>query len=192
MPPPWCARCGRQLRIAGTCRDCGEGRRRVDLIRAAFAYRGPLPGLVHALKYRRHRSIAKPLASWMAGALARFPELAGADAVTAVPLHPARLAERGFNQAALLADGLVSAYGRPLLETLERTANTRPQWRLGREQRAKNLRLAFRPKTDGRIAGKSFLLIDDVCTTGETLDNCAAALRAAGAVKVTAFVLARD
>ena len=180
------------MRIPGICRDCAEGKRRIDLIRAAFAYRGPVPGLVYALKYRRHRSVAESLAGWMAGAFARFPELGGADVLTAVPLHPARLADRGFNQAELLAAGLVSISGKPLLETLDRTTNTRPQWRLDRVQRAKNLRLAFRPKTDGRIAGKSILLIDDVCTTGETLDNCAVALRAAGAVRVTAFVLARD
>lgn len=128
----------------------------------------------------------------MAGALMRFPELAGADALAAVPLHPSRLSERGFNQAALLAQRLVPLYGKPLLDALERTDNTRPQWQLGREERAKNLRMAFRASRSCPIAGRTLLLIDDVCTTGETLENCAAALKAAGAVRVLGFVLARD
>ena len=192
MEPPWCPRCGRPGRNAGRCPDCREEGRSIDLIRAVFAYRGALPRLVHAMKYARHRSVAQALAGWMAGALARYPELAGADALVAVPLHPARLSERGFNPAALLARGLVSISGRPLLDALERAGNTRPQWTLTRAQRAANLRSALRAKPAARVAGRRLLVIDDVCTTTETLENCAAALKGAGAAWVAGYVLARD
>lgn len=192
MKPPWCARCGRSLPGGGSCRDCRDKTFSLDRIRAAFPYKGPIPPLLRAFKYRGQISAGETLAGWMAGMFFRFPELWGADAVVPVPLHPERRRERGFNQAALLARPVAAACRRPIEEALERRRNTPPQWRLARAQRPENLRGAFAVKPASRPMGRSFLLIDDVCTTGETLESCARALKAAGASRISAFALARD
>jgi ComF family protein len=128
----------------------------------------------------------------MSGVLPRFPELCGADVVVPVPLHAKRLRERGFNQALILAEKTASIYNRPIEECLDRHRDTMPQWFLNRSQRLENLRDAFRARDGFKFSGRSFLLIDDVCTTGATLENCAEALLRAGAKNVYAFVLARD
>ena len=192
MNPPWCGRCGRQLKGGGRCRDCRGMSFSLDCIRAAFPYRGPVPTLLHAFKYRGWLSVGRALAGWMAGMLPRYPELWGADAVVPVPLHPKRQTERGFNQAAILAREVIFTYPASIREILERRRNTPPQWRLTPAQRSGNLRDAFRVNPVARLGGTSLLLIDDVCTTGATLENCAQALKAAGAARVSAFVMARS
>jgi ComF family protein len=128
----------------------------------------------------------------MAGMLPRFPELSGVDALVPVPLHPKRLRQRGFNQAFLLAHEAASIYSKPVEEILERRRNTLPQWRLTRSRRSENLRQAFEVRPPARLGGRTFLLIDDVCTTGATLESCAQTLKAAGASRICAYVLARD
>jgi ComF family protein len=137
-------------------------------------------------------SAGQALGGWMAGMLPRFPELWGADIIIPVPLHPKRLRERGFNQAAILARYVACVYKKPIEEILERKRHTLPQWRLTRNGRTANLREAFEVRTGIQLAGKSMLLIDDVCTTGATLESCAQTLKAAGAARICAFVLARD
>jgi ComF family protein len=160
------------------------------LVRAAFLYRGPVPGLVHAFKYRGRRAAARAAGRWMACLLPRFPELAGHDSLVPVPLHPRRLEERGYNQAGLLADELSRMAGPPVLELLRRARPTRPQWDLDRQSRLRNLAGAFLASPQAR--GRSVLLIDDVCTSGASLEECGRALHRAGALRVSAYVLARQ
>jgi ComF family protein len=189
--PPFCLRCGEPARACGThCRACAGRAFSCRLIRAAFLYRGPVPGLVHAFKYRGRRQAAQAAGRWMACLFHGLPELAGHDAAAPVPLHPRRLRERGYNQAAELAAPVAAAAGLPLLDLLARVKTTRPQWGLDRRSRAENLAAAFqaRPLAQGR----SVLLIDDVCTSGASLEECGRALLRAGARRVSAFVLARQ
>lgn len=113
-----------------------------------------------------------------------------ADVVVPVPLYPARLKERGFNQAALLARELAQQSGLAMnKQTLIRHRSTASQVGLDAEQRKENVRNAFRC-TDDALSGKRVLVIDDVCTTGSTLGACAAALHAGGADSVRALTLA--
>jgi ComF family protein len=172
------------------CRTCSGRAFSCRLIRAAFFYRGPVPGLVHAFKYRGRRRAARTAGRWMACLLPGLPELGGHDAVVPVPLHPRRLRERGYNQAAELAAPVAAAAGLPVLDLLARVKSTRPQWGLDRRSRAENLAAAF--QACPRAEGRSVLLIDDVCTSGASLEECGRALRRAGARRVSAFVLARQ
>jgi ComF family protein len=189
--PPFCRRCAEPL--AGgqdLCRACTGRSLACRLVRAAFLYRGPVPSLVHAFKYRGRRSAARAAGRWMACRLSRFPELSGHDTLVAVPLHPRRLRERGYNQAGLLAEGLARMTGQPVLDLLQRARPTRPQWDLDRQSRRENLAGAFLAAPQAR--GKSILLIDDVCTSGASLEECGRALLRAGAARVAAYVFARQ
>ena len=189
--PPFCLRCADPVRDGGTlCRACSGRPFACRLVRAAFLYRGPAPALVHAFKYRGRRAAARAAGRWMACLLPRFPELSGHDTLAPVPLHPRRLRERGYNQAGLLAAEVARALGLPVLDLLQRAKATRPQWDLDRRSRARNLAGAFVAAPQAR--GKSVLLIDDVCTSGASLEECGRALLRAGAARVTAYVLARQ
>lgn len=192
MQPPWCGRCCRPLRSGGLCADCRDKDSSLSCLRAAFPYRPPIPRLLHEFKYQGRASVGRLLATWLAGMLPCYPELRGVDVVAPVPLHPRRLRERGFNQASVLAGGIETVYPMHVQELLERDKNTLPQWRLTKSRRLENLREAFTALPGTELDGKSILLIDDVCTTGSTLESCANALKAAGAARVCAFVLARD
>ena len=174
------------------CHDCRKGLRSVDAIRGAFLYRPPLPRLLHSFKYGARPSVGESLGFWMAGALARFPELEGADALVPVPLHPSRLRERGFNQALILARHVGKASGLQVLDALSRRTDTAAQWRFSRRKREGRLRGVFLAGPQAGLWGRHVLLIDDVCTSGGTLEGCARALREAGAASVRAYVLARS
>jgi ComF family protein len=163
----------------------------LDLLRAAFLYRDPLPRLLYAFKYAGRPEIGRTLADWTAAAFLRAQGFADADALVPVPLHARRQRHRGFNQALVLAQGLSRASRLPVLEALARTRATLPQWRFGREDRLHRLEGAFSPRTGVTVRGRSLILVDDVATTGGTLEACAHALRRAGARTVKAFVLAR-
>ncbi len=144
---------------------------------------------VHRLKYNGCTALAEPLGDLMATYWMR--NAMPSDIVVPVPLHADRLRERGYNQAALLARALARRVGLTLDEqTLVRKRATAPQVDLDAEQRQENVRDAFLCTGD-RLANKRVLLIDDVCTTGATLEACAVALYQGGARSVQALTLAR-
>ena len=129
----------------------------------------------------------------MAAALSLHPELSGFDALAAVPIHPRRERERGYNQAQLIAREIAAATGLPLLDVLERSRAAAPSWRLGRVERRTELAGAYaaRPGAQALVTRKRVLVIDDVAATGTTLEACAAALRAAGALDAAGYAFAR-
>ncbi len=187
---PLCARCGMRVGPERThCPPCGRRLFSCRIVRAAFEYRGPAVSLVHAFKFRGRRDAAAAGGREMAAALARTPELAGGDGLVPVPLHRGRLRERGYNQALMLAEVVAAASGLPVLEALSRRRATRPLWKLGRRGRGKHLAGAF--SATETVLGRRLLLIDDVATTTQTLEECAKALQEAGAAEVRALVLAR-
>ena len=186
--PPYCPRCGAAA-TGPSCLRCAALPERAPLTRAAFRYRGPIPPLLHAFKYRGRLDAGALLAAWLAEGFTRYPELGRPDAVVPVPLHPRREAERGFNQADLLAGALAQAAVLPVRRLLRRRRNTPPQARRARQERGGRLEGAF--EACGEAAGLRLLLIDDAMTSGETLAACAAALEGAGAAQVAAFVLTR-
>ena len=143
--------------------------------------------LVHALKYGGRPGLAGALGERLARAL---PAAHGADLVTAVPLHAARRRERGYNQAWRLAEALADRLGMPAVEdVLARVRPTAPQARLDPERRRRNLADAFAVREPQRYRDRRVLIVDDVLTTGATLDACLSTLAAAGA-RPTGAVLA--
>ena len=153
----------------------------VEICCAPFRYEGPVVGLIHGMKYGALPGIAREtLAPCMAEMLrARKVQC---DLVIPVPLHPRRAYDRGYNQSALLAQGVGEALGVPVSGALKRVRYTKSQARLSHEARQSNLTGAF--SCGAEVAGKRVLLIDDVFTTGSTAMECARALRKAGAVSV--------
>lgn len=154
-----------------------------------YPYLPPLQDAICLFKYRGKVSLARPLGQLMIKSL---PASLDADLVIPVPLHPTRLREREFNQSLLLADQVAKHVGRPLSFTnLVRTAPSEPQSTLSRKERMKNLRQAFAVRKPELVAQKRILLIDDVFTTGTTVNECAKVLRTAGAEAVFVLTLAR-
>ena len=187
-----CTSCGEPLSRPGLCGHCKAGPRAFRHIRSAFRFEGPLRHAVHALKYEKRRSIAAPLAGLMGMQLAS-PDRAGM-LLCAVPLHPGRLKERGFNQSAELARTLGQQWGLECLpdHVLQRIRATESQVELDQAARQANVAGAFAVNDPALIMGRGIILVDDVCTTGATLDACAQALRAAGASVVDGVTLARQ
>lgn len=153
--------------------------------RAVGEYDGAMRRILHALKYDRHRSIALALGAMMRAQGAGV--LAGADCAVPVPLHWRRQWSRGFNQAADLAAGL----GLPVVHALRRSRNTPSQTDLPAGRRHANVRHAFRLGRRRRLQGACVVLVDDVSTTGATLEACASVLLAAGVGEVRTLTAAR-
>jgi ComF family protein len=171
-----------------TC-GCRSRLRALSRLRSAVAYEGPVEAAVHRFKYEGWRRLAGPLALLLAERL--VVEGLAAQWVLPVPLHPARLRQRGFNQADLIARELTRrlAIGRPP-GRLVRIRPTPPQVGHDRLWRLENVRGAFEWRGED-LAGRSVLVVDDVATTGATLEACAAALRARGSGPVIGVSVAR-
>ena len=193
VTPPLCDRCGDSLptwRTVSTtlacCARCRRTSRALDRARSVGVYDGALRAIVHALKYDGRRSLARPLAEMMRERAAEV--LDGAACVVPVPLHPSRRRHRGFNQARDLSRHI----GLPVVQALRRTRNTATQTGLSSARRHRNVRDAFAPtRVARRLAGLTVVLIDDVSTTGATLDACARALKGAGVKEVRGLTAAR-
>ena len=186
---PLCRRCGAEVESARP--DCGCRRRLRSLarVRSAAAYEGPIEQAIHRFKYKGWRRLAGPLALLLAERL--VVEGVAASWALAVPLHPERARARGFNQSELLACELrrLMSLGRPPGQLI-RTRATPPQVGHDRLWRQNNVRGAFNWQGP-HLAGRSILIVDDVATTGATLEACAAALRAGGSGPVIGATVAR-
>src|SRR3990172_5764102 len=189
LGPPFCRYCGRPTGGVQTCPDCWRHRPALDGVRSPYLFEGPLRLLIHRFKYRHAAHLAGPLAALLADGDAVF--LAPVEAIVPVPLHPRRLRQRGYNQAALLATALAPRLGLPVVEgCLQRVRDTPPQMGLPAAERRRHVRGAFQCANQS-LAGRIVLLIDDVCTTSATLDACAVALKRSGAIAVSGLTLAR-
>jgi ComF family protein len=161
----------------------------IERIRSVVYLEGAVREAIHQFKYDGRTVLVEPLVDLMAAYWTEHPM--SVDVVVPVPLHAARLRERGYNQAALLARELARRIGLPLNErVLVRQRATTPQVGLDARQRRENVQDAFSCSSND-LAGKRVLLIDDVCTTGATLEACAVALYGGGAGSVQALTLAR-
>jgi len=159
---------------------------------AGFAHEGAMRRALQRLKYGGGASLAGCLADLSVPAFRDLLDFSDGPAiVVAVPVHPVRLRQRGYNQAALIGAELAAWTGLTMVECLVRTRPTTRQHGLGRAARLHNLRGAFGPR-DPAPAGRTAILVDDILTTSATLEACAEVLRAAGAARVLGFAVARE
>jgi len=191
---PTCGICGLPLvsEHSITCGECLKSPPDFARLRSFGLYEGGLKKAVHQLKFRKGRHLARPLARLVVEAC--LPDiLPRADTVVPVPLHHSRLLEREYNQSALLAREIAELAGMRLeLNGLVKSRKTIPQVGLPRKLRLANLRGAFNVTCGHRFDGCHVLLVDDVCTTGATLRECASVVAEAGAESVNAVTLARS
>jgi ComF family protein len=189
--PPLCPRCGRPQPEGRLCPGCASWQATIDGIRAPFRFEGLVRTAIHQLKYRNLRALSKTLAGFLGDYLDASP--LPAAVLVPVPIHDQRLRERGYNQSRLLAQELSKLSGLPLVaDCLIRKRPAPPQARTGTvAERRSNVAGAFACR-DQRLESEAVLLIDDVATSGATLDACAAALKEAGASSVWGLTLARE
>ena len=201
ITPPFCPICGCPfvLGIAENhlCEDCLRSRPFYETAAAPFLYKGSLMKAIHQFKY----GARSYMAGFLGPLLAQFAESWVSENfggeldnlfVIPVPLHAKKLRERGFNQSLLLAKHVArQLYSELNFLSLRRIKYTLPQTGLGRKERRKNVRGAFQLKNFDAVKGKTVLLVDDVSTTGNTLNECARVLKKSGCKKVICLVPAR-
>ncbi len=184
---PACPQCAHATTGAHVCGECLSYPPSFDATFAAFDYRFPVDTLVHQIKY--HSNLA--LVDFIASSLLRKLKLTEKpDLVFAMPLHSARLQARGFNQSVEIAKSLIKKWNTPLqLDGYQRVKDTKEQAQLPWKERHANVRGAFTCDLD--LRGIHIAVVDDVMTTGATLNEFASMLKKSGAEKVSAYVVAR-
>lgn len=189
--PPLCEKCGKPESTGLLCPACWGWNSDIDGIRAPYRFDGVIRDAIYEFKYRNIRAIAGFLASLLASYLMNN-SLPG-DVLVSVPLSQQRLRKRGYNQSNILAKELSKLILLPTVnDCLIRTKDNPPQARTASvNERHKNVSGAFTCQDD-RLAGKRVLLLDDVCTTGATLDACASALKKSNVISVWGITLARE
>lgn len=213
--PPKCVCCGMLLPINNSmelCADCKDGLpmmqkfqhtnpggNSIEKVYCAFRYESGIRKAIHDLKFNDKPGNAAKLIDLsylqferiFAGETSSFMSLPICDIIICIPMHPIRKRKRGYNQSELLADCLAKHMNMPVLKkVMVKSANTQAQSVLTKAGRFRNLIGAFSVKESSLIKGKKVLLVDDVMTTGNTLEQCGKALLEAGAIQVDAFVVA--
>jgi ComF family protein len=197
MDGPLCPLCGRPFESPEAlshspshhCLSCRQAPPSFEQALSVGYFEGPLREAIHQFKYRPCRALGGPLALWMAE---NIRPVGGIDRIIPVPLHVSRLRQRGFNQALILAHGISKAFSLPMsYDNLKRVRPTRPQVELAGAERIKNVSGAFALRRPDELRDRDVLLIDDVFTTGATMNECARVLKDAGVSRVTALTLAR-
>jgi ComF family protein len=209
LVPPACAGCGRFGSVLcfacrGRMREARDPRAAylaadpatmtgtvLDLGVAALRHEAVVRRCLQRLKYGGASRLAAVLADQSLPALDRLLALSGPASLVPVPIHPIRRRERGYNQAALVAEALAAARGLTVTDILIRDRETQRQHRLDRAARVRNLRSAIRVRPGGR-APVRVILVDDILTTGATFEACAEVLRAAGTREVFGIAVARE
>ncbi len=194
--PPFCERCGLpfegDLTTAFVCTNCHDLELHFTSARSAVVAKTAVLEAIHRFKYQRALWFEDFLAELLVREAAPELKTDNWDFIVPVPLHPLKLREREFNQAERLAVHLSHATIIPLnTKILRRIALTATQTLLTRDQRATNMKNAFTVRPDARLGGKRIVLLDDVFTTGATTNDCARALRDAGAAAVCVWTVAR-
>ncbi len=190
LPAPRCRRCGEAVEDASIdlCLRCGTRHHFADRIFSLGPYRGQWGELVRALKFEREIAVGRWLGARMAELLIAVGLDRNVDAVTYVPMTRRDRLRRGFNHAEVLARGIARKLDLPLVRTLRKARSTPLQSRLSAVERGRNLRGAFRrlPSTQEHV-----LLVDDIYTTGATVEECARTLKDGGTQSVVAVTVAR-
>jgi len=193
---PFCSCCGDPVDGAVhhefACSWCRRTRPAFTLARSAVRFRGPMKQVLHAFKYEKQCHLSGDLGALLAGCVQAHYSGVAFDGVAYVPLHPRKGRERSFNQSRLLAASAAHRLGLPVLHrSLQRVRITRTQTRLNAEERKANVRGAFRAAMPEWLGGRRILLVDDVMTTGATVNECARVMMQSGALSVHVATVAR-
>lgn len=193
--PPFCTRCGKHLYISiepPVCSYCKEGRIYFDRAYSIFLYEGLIKELIHKLKYNKKLSIAKTLSNLAIDFINYNLNMTEVDYIIPVPLHRKRSLEREFNQSYLIAKDISTTFEKPILKNkLIRLKPTTSQTALSRNARFENLRGAFVAKDKKIFLDRCILLVDDVFTTGATINEASRVLKECNAKEVIAITIAR-
>ncbi len=185
----FCLRCGRAINnLAEYCDECKEKTYNFDYARAPFVYSDGITDLVYKLKFGGKKYVASTMAEFMADTF--FECNVEADAVTYVPLHYERKRTRGYDQAYEIAAAMSELVGLPIEDTLFKVKKTKNLASLGKSKRAEEIEGAFVSLPEADIAGRSFVLVDDVFTTGATVNECAKVLKQRKAKSITVLTFA--
>lgn len=187
-----CPHCHKLSPSGKYCLKCAKKYVLKGIICAAYYEEGPLKELIHNYKYNHVTELTEILGGFMYAAAVKNPSTSKGDIlISFTPLHRKRLAQRGYNQAQLLAETVGLKLGLPVADLLTKNRNTKRQVILHGDERRKNLENLFNVKSDINIKNKIIILVDDVMTTGTTLNECAKVLKVAGAKEVWGLVIAR-
>ena len=192
---PFCAKCGRHLEwdVKGQdfCADCMHTRFSFARAQSACLYTGTTKKCIQLLKYSKRLCLLRPLSELLKDFAIKHVDIKRFDWVVPVPLHRTTFANRGFNQAHLLAKGLARDFRLKVFTGLKKSQVSESQSKLTQDRRRKNIKGAFTINNGRALKNKSALLIDDVLTTGSTANECSRILRYAGAKYVEVLTLAR-
>lgn len=196
IQPPFCDRCGLPFEgeITNTfeCTNCRELELHFNSARSAVVLKTVVSEAMHAYKYNRAMWFERFLAGLLLQKAVPALRPQKWDIIVPVPLHPTKLREREFNQAARLAKHLGAALNLPVdTKSLQRITPTQTQTKLSRADRAKNVRGAFAVRKGVRLTSKRVIVLDDMFTTGATTSDCARALQSSGAAEVCVWTVAR-
>lgn len=194
--PPFCNKCGRNLPVElpseNICLACKKERHYFDRAWSVALYEGVIRDCLHKFKYGQKLGLINFFEKILSNFIEKFIAIEKFDYLIPVPLHPTKLRERGFNQAFLLAQPLAKKFQKKLLpRVLYRKKFTLPQSELTASQRKRNIREAFLLRNQPEISKKNILIIDDIFTTGSTVDECAKLLKRNGAGVVEVLTVAR-
>ena len=182
-----CLKCGSPIYSdANYCLTCKNNKRFFDFARSAFIYQDEIAHVIQELTYDNKKYLTRPLATFLDKEyLLVKDEINPVDFIIPIPLSKERFKKRGYNQSELLARELSKLIDIPTnTEIVERIKNTETQTKLSFVERQENLNGAFKVSSKEKVKGKSFILIDDVLTTGSTVSHCAEVLKRAGAKAV--------
>lgn len=195
LESPLCQRCGIPQKNISTnsqhCNFCKGEKFFFDRQLSTSAYKGALKVCIHQFKYKRKRKLGKILSQIMLEFAKKHLSIEEIDLITCVPLHNRKLAERGFNQSEILAKNIAENLNIDFSNPILRKANTKSQFNLNKDQRVRNVSGAFTCSDKTNLNNKKVLLVDDIFTTGATVNECAKTLKSSGAEKVIVLTMAR-
>ena len=194
--PPFCIKCGRQLNNIpepiDICADCKNDAPYFDRAWSACYYEEPLKGLIHDFKYKHITSLSRDFSNLIVDFMKQYNVAAGCELILSVPMHPSRLFKREINHSDILEKDIARRLDIPYSgKILKKIKDTSIQSTLKRVERIKNLRSSFSVKNTSAVRGKNILLVDDLFTTGSTVNECSRILKESGAARIEVITLAR-
>lgn len=194
--PPFCVKCGRQLKgdpeLMLTCPDCKKDTLYFDRAWSVCYYDDPLKGLIHDFKYKKITSLSSDFTALIINFMKKYAIGRDCQMILSIPMHPNRLSKREFNHSDILAKGVSKKLGVSHSgNTLKKIKDTHLQSKLKRDFRIKNLHSSFSLKDSSAVRDKNILLVDDLFTTGSTVNECSRLLKNSGARYIEVITLAR-